>query len=82
MGFMVNGYRAPQRNDTRNLALGDWINVRVNGRAVLGMQVVCIYPPMSGGRRISAGPRVTAQTSGGYSVTFDNDSTFLEWEEQ
>lgn len=64
---------------THTLRVGDVILVDRGGQEV-AMVVTRIDPPMSAGRARSAGPRVTASRGiGGYSVTFDDDSTFLTW---
>lgn len=64
---------------THTLRVGDVILVDRGGEEV-EMMVTMIAPPMSAGRARSAGPRVTASRGpGGYSVTFDDHSTFLSW---
>lgn len=64
---------------THSLSLGDQIVVTRDGQDLL-MTVFAISPPMSLGRALSAGPAVTASLKpGGYAVTFDDRSTFLEW---
>ena len=62
--------------------IGDKITVPANGTASperLTLTVSHIAPPMSGGRRESEGPQITAHTRpGGYSITIDATTKGVE----
>ena len=64
------------------LKVGDLIKVEQDGHEILGdFEVTRVYPVGDAGRRYGAGQRVCAKLVGGkgYSVSFDNDSTYLRW---